>query len=173
MKGKERTPWVVAGGKIGEIVHCTRCGRGLDLGGPQALPVVVAAMNAFVKIHKHCREGMHVEPETNTPEQWLRGRDTGISSCTIYAVMMNQRSPMREYNVPHDPDDFGRCYRLLKLFPSWVVRLPEVAQRFPQWVPFVENWGKLTEMFERKLAKQDDTPAMYNFMRTLEGRDPL
>lgn len=136
------------------------------MGGPQHLGVACAAMKAFVDIHKTCKVGDFKEPATNTPEKWLNGRDTGTSSCTIYAVMMNRA--MERYDVPHDPQDFGRCYRMLKLFPEWIPRLGEVAARFSEWVPFVREWAKLTEMYERELALADKTYPMYNFMQTLK-----
>jgi hypothetical protein len=145
-----KAEWVVAGGKIGEIGHCTRCGTGLSLGGPQPLPIATAAMNAFVKMHASCKEGNFKEPETNTPEAWLRGRDTGISSLTIFAVLNNQ-VVNNHYDVPHDPDDFGRCYRLLKLFPSWRPRLPEVAARFPEWGPLIQEWSEIERLYEEEL----------------------
>jgi len=164
---QSKTPWVVAGGKIGEMAHCERCGDGLEIGGPQRLEIALAAMNAFIKIHKNCKVGVYKEPLTNTPQKWLRGRDTGISSCTIYAVMMNQS--MDDYNIPHDPDDFGRCYRLLQLFPEWTKRLDEVASRFPIWRPFVREWDKLTEMFATGFdATGSDGGVMYRFMQQLE-----
>lgn len=163
MARKSRTPWVVVGGKLGELGHCERCGRGLELGGSQPLPIAVAAMRAFVGMHKSCREGDYKEPPTNTPEAWLEGRDTGISSCTIYAVMMNVKTPMSRYDVPHDPDDFGRCYRLLGLFPEWRLRLGEVVERFPKWKLLVEHWDELTVMYEFVLQK-DDHGRMYKRM---------
>lgn len=165
---KSKAEWVVAGGKIGEIGHCTRCGRGLSLGGPQALPVVVAAINAFVKMHAHCKEGDFKEPETNTPEAWLRGRDTGISSQTIYAVMMNQHL-RNHYDVPHDPEDFGRCYRLLKLFPAWRERLGEVVARFPAWGPIVREWDRIQELYEAELSS-GTAPKCYELMQQLRSQ---
>lgn len=173
MATKNSTPWVVAGGKIGELGHCTRCGEGLNIGLPQPLPIVTAAMNAFVGIHKSCKEGMRVEPKI-TPRDWIGSRDTGISSCTIWAVLANQPSPMRDYDVPHDPSDFGRCYRLLKLFPEWIPRLGEVAERFPIWKPFVREWANLTVMYEQALSdKSNRSPAMYDLMQQLRREDQL
>jgi hypothetical protein len=165
---KAKASWVVAGGKLGEMGHCTRCGEGLELGGPQRISVVAAAMNAFVECHLNCKEGDFKEPTASTPQQWLKGRDTGTSSCTIYAVMMNTNVRER-YDVPHDPDDFGRCYRLLSLFPAWVPRLADVAIRFKEWAPFVREWDRLTAMYEAAI-KTPDLPAreMYNLMRDLE-----
>lgn len=167
-----KTPWVVAGGKIGEFGHCERCGEGLSIPDPQRLEAATAAMGAFVKCHAHCKPGDYKEPKAATPQAWLKGRDTGISSCTIYAVMTNTPTPMSCYDVPHDPDDFGRCYRLLKLFPDWKARLPEVAQQFPIWAPLVREWDTLTAMYEAELASKDPAHPTYYFIQKLikEGR---
>lgn len=77
---QSKTPWVVAGGKIGELGHCTRCGEGLQIGGSQRIEIVTAAMNAFVKIHSTCRDTGRVEPKPDCAASWLHGRDTGTSS---------------------------------------------------------------------------------------------
>lgn len=81
---------------------------------------------------------------------WIVGRDTGISSKTIWSVMMDavptNPHPF-DFDIPHDPDDFGRCYRLLETIPEWRARLREVAARFPAWSGLVDNWSELEEMF--------------------------
>lgn len=170
---KSKTSWIVAGGKIGEYAHCTRCGEGLEL-GPQPVYIVTAAWKAFIKAHRYCKEGQYTEPKSVTPREWLHGRDTGTSSLTIFSVLMNARSPHNRYDIPYDPSDFGRCYRLLELFPDWKPRLPEVSARFPEWIPFVREWDTLTEMYETAM-KTPDAPAsaMYNLMCALrkEGKN--
>jgi hypothetical protein len=47
-----KVDWVVAGGKPGELGHCTRCGDGLSMEMPQRVKVVTTAMNAFVRAHR-------------------------------------------------------------------------------------------------------------------------
>lgn len=160
-------PWVVAGGKVGELGHCERCGEGLSLGGPQRLEVATAAMKAFVQAHSHCKPGRSKPSAIKSAQEWIKGRDTGISSATIWAVLSNAPTPYSCMDVPHDPADFGRCYRLLKIVPEWRERLPEVAVRLPIWGPFVREWDRLTEMYERELAKEDNAYPMYHFMRQL------
>lgn len=84
-----------------------------------------------------------------TPVEWLLGNDTGISSKTICAVMTGSalRDPFNS-SVPHDSDDFGRCYRLLKHFPEWRLRLPEIGFIYPLWQPLVMAWDELTALYE-------------------------
>lgn len=84
-----------------------------------------------------------------TPIEWLMSDDCGTSSETICMVMTSSR-PLNHHlgSPPSDNADFGRCYRLLKHFPQWRSRLPEVAQRFPAWGPMVRAWGELEALWE-------------------------
>lgn len=104
-----------------------------------------------------------------TPEQWIVSYDTGVSSKTIWAVMMGAISgqePWSTFNVPHDPADFGRCYRLLKAIPEWRPRLHEVAERFPKWAPLIAAWDELTALYEEEVAS-GTAPKLYARMRQL------
>ncbi len=90
---------------------------------------------------------------TEKNPDWLRSGDTGTSSKTIYSVLsgiscLDQYGP----SVPHDGDDFGRCYRLLKRFPDWRNRMGEVAAKYPEWAPLVREWDKITVMYEAAIA---------------------
>jgi hypothetical protein len=165
-------PWVKAGGKAGELGHCGRCGKGLAMDLPQSVEVVTAAMKAFAKVHSRCADTGRTEPRPMSPREWMQSRDTGTSSLTIFSVITGIPSPHGHYDVPHDPDDFSRCYRLLKLFPDWVNLLPSVAIKMPNWKPFVENWPKLTEMYEKALPSTGHVywQEMYDFMRELRGK---
>lgn len=163
---KSKSEWVVFGGKIGESCHCTRCGEGLTLG---TLPVAVwvAATKAFAGLHRNCQPGRWTEPVPQNPYEWIRGRDTGVSSATIWSVMVGPASPYRQYQPPRDPDDFGRCYRLLKYFPAWLPRLGEVSQTYPQWKGLIDRWTDLTRLYE---GQQFDE--MYRLMQTLDSPAP-
>jgi len=91
------------------------------------------------------------EEEKMKPEQWVIEGKVGVSSRTIWAVMMGIVTEPRQcdgqyYDTPHDPDDFSRCFNLLVEFPEWTKRLNEVGKLFPKWQPFVREWSKLKEM---------------------------
>jgi hypothetical protein len=86
--------------------------------------------------------------ETQAAVGWLLSGDTGLSSKTICAVMTKAPPSGEIGNTPSDNSDFGRCYRLLKQFPLWRIRLHEVADRFPEWGPIVAAWDELTAMYE-------------------------
>jgi hypothetical protein len=96
-----------------------------------------------------------------TPNEWILGRDTGTSSKTIWAVMTG--STCRDPGRPYDADDFGRCYRLLTLFPGWRVRLSEVTAQFPMWTPLVEAWDDLTALYEGGKFRE-----LYDRIRSME-----
>ena len=140
------------------------------MGFPQRFEVVSSAMKAFAAIHRKCREQGYVEP-TPTIANWPESRDVGVSSATIYYAFTGVNSYNdRKHGVPHDPDDFGRCYRLLKLRPDWLGALPTVAIKFPEWKPFVREWPKLTEMYEAALAGHPGSAEeMYEFMQKLRA----
>lgn len=100
-----------------------------------------------------------------TPEQWLRGGDTGLSSETICRLLGNL-GPPRSPSHPLDSGDFGRCYRLLKMFPEWRARMPEVAAKYPAtvWPAYVAKWDRMTALFEA--GKRDE---LYRLMCDLRG----
>lgn len=70
------------------------------------------------------------------------------------------------YDIPHDPQDFGRCYRLLGHFPEWRERLAEMAEVFPKWGPLVESWPELESLWEAERHKSK-APKLYERMREL------
>jgi hypothetical protein len=109
---------------------------------------------------------IHLSPKARA---WAESGDTGTSSRTIWHVMTG--CPMfGDPYFPLDPADFGRCYRLLKLIPSWRKRLPEVAERFPNWKMLVENWRELTDLYEREY-KTGRCPLLYRRMKELTRHD--
>lgn len=105
---------------------------------------------------------------------WLNGADTGTSSKTIFSVLAND--PNRKFalghcgsSIPHDPADFGRCHRLLALFPEWRSRLYEVVAKYPAWQGLVENWHELTALYLEELPS-GRCPKLYKRMNELIAR---
>lgn len=76
---------------------------------------------------------------------WIIGPDTGVSSSTIVHVLSGLPWTMSEFkpDIPYDPWDFARCYRLLEIIPEWKERLHEVADKYPSWKLIIENWKTL------------------------------
>ena len=103
------------------------------------------------------------------PHEWIIGRDTGISSKTIWAVMMNAVPKYQEpfqFDVPKDPSDFGRCYRLLEYFPEWKKRLNEVSDQFPKWKPLIREWTNMTKLYERDV-ESGNSKELFDLMQDL------
>ena len=105
------------------------------------------------------------------PSEWIVSNDTGTSSKLIWCVMMgvNSREGHFYNSPPSDPSDFGRCHRLLKNLPQWRNRLPEVALLYPPWKPFIQNWNKMEELYERD-HPTGESKELYEFMKQLTGR---
>lgn len=103
--------------------------------------------------------------KVTSPMDWLQGPDTGISSKCIWHVMMGTVDP-RDTCHPWDPDDFGRCYRLLEAFPKWRARLHEVSARFPRWTALVREWDALTQLWEEE-SPSGRCPKLYRRMKEL------
>ena len=102
------------------------------------------------------------------PNEWILGHDTGISSKVIWGVMTGTEnfSTWSGQGTPHDPGDFGRCHRLLELFPAWRARLSEVATRFPMWGPLIREWDRMTEIYIRDL-ESGRSSELYELMQAL------
>ena len=156
-------------GLYGKEVACYYCGARIQVVPPGGAPIemVLAAAKAFEKIHKGCKEtpGSPTKKLEASPGEWERGLFVGSSSATIFAAMTG-RPPVgvdrdRIGSVPQDPDDFSRCYRLLRVMPEWSGRLQEVSEKHAAWKPLVDNWDRLTAMFE-----QHD-PKMFDVMKAL------
>lgn len=105
----------------------------------------------------------------DSEDAWIRGYDTGISSKVIFSVMTSRGvgyTSTRGNNHPYDPDDFGRCYRLLEKFPEWRERLHEVKEQSPQWSVLIDHWDELETLYlEEKPAGK--APKLYKRMKEL------
>lgn len=120
-------------------VYCGECGHTWALALKLPLPIrrAVTAMKGFSAAGcPECgseRVMMGVGPDRHTHEAddlaaWVASGDFGTSSLTITHVLGKQPRP-DDVDTPRDPDDFGRCYRLLATMTAWRGRLPEVAKR--------------------------------------------
>jgi hypothetical protein len=102
---------------------------------------------------------------------WLLSGDTGSSSIAIFRQMTGRKQD--DYaRAPWDAYDFGRCVRLLNIFPEWRLRLEEMRQHGLQWSTLVarwkdvetwyteflldENWRKFHRRYDKLLKQQSD-----------------
>jgi hypothetical protein len=114
---------------------------------------------------------------TLTPElqKWF-ATDAGRSSVTIASVLVPEMRQacigwLGSYgpHVPLDPDDFGRCHRLLALIPNGVERMSEVAAAYPEWAGLVGAWAELAALYEEELPS-GRAPRLYRRIKELTGR---
>ena len=106
--------------------------------------------------------------------EWLLSGDTGTSSKTIIHVVV--QVPMDGPDIPYDLDDFRRCYRLIEKIPELRDFLPNVAIKYPRWIPLVDNWDKLTEMYGaiQTGGVSEESREMWRFMQGLIwDREPI
>ncbi len=145
-------------------VHCSACEHEW---APIYLPAPAAIVAKVMKANRLCPRCFGKEirmgafPRATAegdPIAWLTNGDTGMSSMTIWSVMMGRKS--NDPSVPWDPSDFGRCYRLLRVMPSWRQRLPEVAAKHPAWTGLVKAWDELTALYEEELPR-GTAPKLY------------
>ena len=114
---------------------------------------------------------------------WITGYDTGVSSKAIWAHMMGgvPDRGWRRRDHPYDPDDFGRCYRLLCIVPEWRPRIGEMAQYGPEWAALAGAWEELSGLYETEVGAGKDAahrffgkiaPMLYARMRALIMEQP-
>lgn len=162
-------------------LFCFNCGASYKMQLPQPVDMAAAMMTQFAKSHSGCAKTW-TEPvaesngktEVENAEWWAINGEQGMSSKTMFnklASSIGVRKLKNDYPcTPSDPDDFKRCYKLLQAVPQWKLRLNELKTLSPVWANLVDNWDKLTEMFEqnqREDWKNYKKVGMYEFMKSL------
>lgn len=159
-------------------LFCDKCGQEYKISYPIAIPMIIAMEKEFEKMHKHCKQTWK-EPEVDLTKPikermkfWLKYGERGVSSETMFSVLGVDnfgedicwcRSSF-DYCHPYDPDDFRRCYLLLKMIPEWKSELYKLGHISPAWRNLVNNWDKLTEMLEEQM-KTKKPNGMYELMQ--------
>ena len=143
---------------------CLHCGASYKISLPVPTYIFNAISIAFVEEHEGCKMtkgeactycfGFGHDPlkceklKYKSYEDWRTGPDTGSSSITIFNHLvcnLNEETP----HVPYDIDDFGRCFRLLKAFPTLRADINKMA-KVPGWKKLAENWSRLEKLYEDK-----------------------
>jgi hypothetical protein len=157
-----------------EKIFCLHCGGEYTLRMPIGIPEMTKKIEAFNELHGDCLE-FWTEPKADPNKKveeraywWMLNGEVGMSSKTIWSVMMGMGISKRDY--PHDPGDFSRCYKLLEAIPEWKSQLNRLKPVSKQWSNLVENWDRLTEMYEQNVNeewKNVDEIGMHVLMDTL------
>lgn len=160
-------------------LFCSCCGSEFKIKYPINPNELHKKVKSFTELHNDC-EPTYIEPkpETNSSAKekaifWLANGHTGLSSKTMFNCLMGNKG--FEINYPHDPDDFSRCYKLLECVPEWKSELYQLKTLSKVWSNLVDNWNKLTEMYEQNTKenwKNYKQIGMYELMDKLisDGR---
>ncbi len=123
----------------------------------------------FEKTHSEAAGRIAFELPENAVE-WLRKGQRGISSNTIFGAISGLALDKIKH-PPSDPDDFRRCYLLIKQVPEWKGELHKVAHLSETWKNVVDNWDKLSALLEEQVDRYEQgkpgTYEMYNFMKSI------
>lgn len=141
-----------------KTIHCPECGAGTKK---------VAFGRGDVPDPQPIQTGM---TDSERRAAWLKMHDNGRSSECI-ADKMCGLIPTGDY--PRDGSDFGRCERLLILYPEWRARLDEMHDVSKQWHALVSRWPEIVEAWRhdtdlwRRNPKQRDGWLCYPLMRSI------
>jgi hypothetical protein len=80
--------------------------------------------------------------------KWLAGGERGISSNTIVEHLTGIPATRGWKSHPLDPDDLGRCRKLLDQCQELVPRFWGVRELSPQWMALVDRWYDLCAMMD-------------------------
>lgn len=155
-------------------LFCLNCGGSHILVYPLGAETLSQLVGAFNTLHANCKP-IWKEPEPDMYDSvlqrakwWMAHGEQGSSSKTMWNFFM--RTKDFEISHPYDPDDFSRCYKLLKAIPEWGRHLTEMQDLSPAWKNLVDNWSRLTAMYEENLRtgwRRAEEIGMYEFMQTL------
>lgn len=83
--------------------------------------------------------------------KWISEDGNGLSAKAIACAALGQ-IPKRP-NYPHDGDDFGRCYRLVKNVPGAAAGLERLGREGgPMWVALVARWPEIEAAYLHDVA---------------------
>jgi len=109
-------------------------------------------------------------------DDWIINGDIGISSKTMWAALKGLDIRPEYGNKPYDPDDFSRCYKLVKQCNITEQDLQKISRILPYWKPYIDNWHKLTKMYEQNNKDNwinSKKIGMYEFMQELSAESDL
>ena len=116
---------------------------------PRQLNAIISATNTILEAlgiaDTKAREGMGLSA-------WRASDDTGMSSLYMASVIWGGGD---KYAEPSDPDDFGRCYRLILAVPGTRERLHMMAEKSAYWKLLYQHWVELEKHYEYQLNDKE------------------
>lgn len=102
--------------------------------------------------------------------QWFKAEGRGVSSMSMAYIATG--ATMGRFDAPYDPDDFGRCYELLKAVPEIRDDFPKIAQLVPQFSGILKHWDELCTIFERD-GKAGKSEELYQRIQKLRSESEV
>lgn len=99
---------------------------------------------------------------------WLASDDTGMSSKFMAHVMFGSHCKHTDEKPhPHDPSDFGRCFRFLLAVPEARAKLSMMSAHGRVWAEYVARWDEMETLYakERPTGK---APKLYAIMKQIQ-----
>lgn len=146
-------------------MRCLNCGSQQEIAMPSSLRVMAAIGQAFVAEHRACQPTERGAARMRYSDHigWVTSWDTGESSLAIYRFMSGGLGAGSNPAIPHDPSDFGRCFRLLAVEPEWRARMLEMAS-IKAWAPFVLRWAELEALYQEE-APSGSCPKLFEALK--------
>lgn len=100
-------------------------------------------------------------------EAWLNSDETGSSSLYMAWILSGggfghwwgRRQP--EPNYPRDPDDFGRCLKMVEAVPEFKGIIYKMNDYGPEWMAVARHWDSW-----EKLYLENDGRDLYDLMQS-------
>ena len=112
---------------------------------PRLINCVISAANSiceeFAKPIVKASAGMGLT-------DWLASDDVGMSSKFMASALSGQFKA--EFAYPRDPDDLGRCIRLIKAVPELKGLIHNMRSHGVMWTVVANNWERWSEMYEKE-----------------------
>jgi len=99
---------------------------------------------------------------------WINGGDTGMSSKFLCSIALG--NAIGQVSYPHDPSDFGRCYRFLGLLTRQESDevLIKAGRLSDKWASVVANWYQLTALYNEECRGEAwKAPKLYALMKEI------
>lgn len=127
---------------------------------PRQVNAVIAAANAIVA---EFANGEILTTPGMGLTAWLASDDWGVSSKFMAGVLSGKF--VAEKGYPRDPDDFGRCRRLILAVPELAGKIDLMRDYGKKWITIADNWNDWVAMYDAG----DDS--LYAAMKMAYGGD--
>lgn len=120
----------------------------LQPGGHLKQHVGEAVCKAATQIANAANEPARPATDAMGMNAWLASHDTGLSSKYLAGAVSGAFKSSFAY--PRDPDDFGRCYRMMRAIPEVRVLAMRMDALPAPWPQLHKVWLELERLYEEE-----------------------